>query len=92
MHNLKSGFLKLPQTLDEYFLKAEKIQKTILKKQKGDGIIIFLSRERLNFPKQHLLKLTHCENVSLFTVIKFPSGTYSYRFLANNQSARGKNS
>ena len=40
MHSFKSGFLKLPQTLDEYFLKAEKIQKIILK-QKGDAIIIF---------------------------------------------------
>ena len=40
MHNFKSGFLKLPQTLDEYFLKAEKIQKIILK-QLGDAIIIF---------------------------------------------------
>lgn len=45
MHDLKLVFLKLPQTLDEYFLEAEKIYKVTLKKQKGDGNNHFFSRE-----------------------------------------------
>lgn len=88
MHDLKSGFLKLPQTLNEYLFRGGKTTQSHTEEaERRCTNHLFQQTGSLNFPKHHLLQIAHRENLSLFAIITFSSGMSSYRFLAYNQSA-----